>query len=170
MDRTTNLLGALALLIGDAVTGEAARVAGRSGAAGAALPVLLQDPGIGIEALRQPLGLTQSAAVRLVDALVADGLARRGPGADARSIAVRLTTAGRREARAVLAARAELLDRAVAGLTERERRSLTIVLEKMLSAVTHSRQQAELVCRLCDLTACPQAECPVEQAALGSGS
>jgi MarR family transcriptional regulator, negative regulator of the multidrug operon emrRAB len=163
VDRTTNLLGALALMLADAMEHQAAEVVGRSGAAGAALAVLLQDPDLGVQGLRRPLGLTQSATVRLVDSLVADGLARRAPGPDGRSIRIALTTAGRREARAVLAARAAVLERAMAALTATERRQLGGILGRILPALTEGPDHAELVCRLCDLTACPGERCPVEQ-------
>ncbi|HEX2806036.1 MAG TPA: MarR family winged helix-turn-helix transcriptional regulator [Kineosporiaceae bacterium] len=165
MDRTANLLGAMALLLADAVLADAARAAGRSGAAGAALAVLAQDPGLGIEQLRPPLGLSQSAAVRVVDSLVADGLAERGPGPDARSVAVRLTAAGDDQAQTVLRRRAALLEDSLAALSKTEREQLAVILEKILSRLTADRAQAERVCRLCDYSSCPQESCPVDQSA-----
>jgi len=161
MDRTANLLGAAALLVSDAVLAGAAQEAGRSGAAGAALAWLAQEPGCGIEQLRRPLGLSQSATVRVVDALEADGLARRSPGADARSVRVELTPAGRRVARAVLRRRSAVVDTALAALTGSERDDLTRLLEKMLGALTTDSDHAERVCRLCDWTSCPDPQCPV---------
>lgn len=165
VDRTANLLGALALLVGDALADEAERVRGRSGAAGAAIAVLAQEPGLGIEALRRPLRLSQSAAVRVVDALVADGLATREKGKDARSVAVHLTEAGTREALAVLDARAAALDAVLAGLTPAQRSALGDLLDATLRTATTDRRHADAVCRLCDLDFCPLETCPVEQAA-----
>lgn len=165
MDRTANLLGALALLVADALADEATRVRGRSGAAGAALAVIAQDPGLGIEALRRPLRLSQSAAVRVVDALVADGLARREPGPDGRSVAVHLTEVGRREALTLLDARAAALDGVLAALTAAERQTLADLLDRTLHAATRDRAHATTVCRFCDLDFCPLQTCPVERRA-----
>lgn len=165
MDRLANLLGATALLLGDGVLDKATRSAGRAGATGAALAVLAQDPGMSIEQLRQPLGLSQSATVRLVDSLVADGLARRSPGPDGRTVSVHLTRSGRSRARSVLAGRAELLDEALSDLSHAERAALTGLLEKVLAGLTTDRAQADRICRLCDYGSCPQQDCPVEQAA-----
>jgi DNA-binding MarR family transcriptional regulator len=165
MDRLANLFGAAALLLGDGVLDRATRSAGRAGATGAALTVLAQEPGLSIEQLRQPLRLSQSATVRLVDSLVADGLARRNPGPDGRTISVQLTRTGRSRARAVLASRADLLDAALADLSPAERDALTGLLERLLAGLTTGRIHADQICRLCDYSTCPQQDCPVEQAA-----
>jgi DNA-binding MarR family transcriptional regulator len=165
MDRVANLLGATALLLGDGVLDRASRSAGRAGATGAALTVLAQEPGLSIEQLRLPLGLSQSATVRLVDSLVADGLARRSPGPDRRTISVHLTRAGRSRARSVLVGRADLLDEALADLSPAERDALTGLLEKVLAGLTTGRTHADRICRLCDYSTCPQQDCPVELAA-----
>jgi MarR family transcriptional regulator, negative regulator of the multidrug operon emrRAB len=160
MDRLTNLLGALSLALVDEMQSAATEITGRAGAAGSALAVLAQEPGLGIEALRRPLGLSQSAAVRVVDGLVADGLAHRSPGRDGRSVAVTLTARGRREAAAVLAARAQVLEPLLAGVVDRDRRVLERFLERGLTALTRDADHAEHLCRLCDLRACPEATCP----------
>ena len=161
MDRTANLLGALALLLTDELASTTHEAAGRGGAAAAALAVLGQDPGLGIEALRGPLGLTHSAAVRLVDTLEADGCARRARGADGRSVSVTLTPTGEGRARAVLQQRADVLDRALAALTESERAVLAPLLERVLAGLVSDRAHADRVCRLCDYATCPEADCPV---------
>jgi DNA-binding MarR family transcriptional regulator len=165
MDRTANLLGALALLLTDALTDATRDAAGRSGAAAAALAVLAQEPGQGIEALRAPLGLTHSAAVRLIDARAADGCARRGPGGDGRSVSVTLTEAGQARGHAVLDRRAAVLDGALAPLGPAERATLTGLLERMLTWLTTDRVQAERTCRLCRNDCCPAQRCPVDLAA-----
>ena len=72
--RLSNLLGAWALAVSDRVGAAAAATAGRGGQAPAALVALHQFAGGStIEELRQVLGLSHSAAVRLIDGLVADG-------------------------------------------------------------------------------------------------
>jgi MarR family transcriptional regulator, negative regulator of the multidrug operon emrRAB len=166
-DRLENLLGALVLAVSDSLTTVVKGAAGHSGALGAALAVLAQDPGLGIEDLRRQLGRTQSATVRVVDQLVAGGLAKRGPGGDRRSISVVLTARGSAAAARVLKARAVVLRDALVVLDPGERNALTAMLEKMLDAVTEDRAHAEQICRLCDLGTCPLVICPVEHAAGG---
>ena len=161
--RQSNLLGALAVAVGDRLQAAVVAEGERGGQAPAALAVLAQQSGLGIEGLRHQLGLSQPATVRLVDALVADGLAVRRPGHDRRSVEVRLTRGGRARAEAVLSARRAVLDDALATLTAPERARLERLLEKVLAGFTDDRLEAELLCRLCDLGACPLVTCPVEQ-------
>jgi DNA-binding MarR family transcriptional regulator len=131
---------------------------------GAALAVLAQEPGLGIEQLKVPLGLTQSATVRIVDRPVADGYAERREGRDHRRVAVVLTERGMAAAAALLDSRRDLLHDAVAALPPAEQRALEATVVKLLTAVTTGTAQAERICRLCDLAACPQRTCPVERA------
>ena len=165
--RLENLLGALAVGVSDAITSAVEATTGHAGAMGAALATLAQEPGLGIEQLRVPLGRTQSATVRVVDQLVAEGYAERRPGQDQRCVAVFLTARGTRAASRVLASREQLLADAVSPLTPGERKALTGALEKVLDRITSDRAHADLICRLCDLAACPERACPVELAALG---
>ena len=124
-DHLANVLGALATAIDDAVTAAIEDATGLTGAAPAAL-IALHDllAGRSVDDLRRAVDLTHSGAVRLVDRLVADGLATRRPGADARSLAVVLTARGRRLARAALDARAAVLDDTLGDLDRQERRQL----------------------------------------------
>ena len=165
--RLENLLGALAVGLSDAITSAVETTTGHAGAMGAALATLAQEPGLGIEQLRVPLGRTQSATVRVVDQLVAEGYAERRPGQDQRCVAVFLTAKGDRAASRVLASREQLLADAMSPLTPGERKTLTGALEKVLAQITSDRAHADLICRLCDLAACPERACPVELAALG---
>src|SRR5215472_4103986 len=163
--RLENLLGALAVGLSDAIASAVETTTGHTGAMGAALATLAQEPGLGIEPLRVPLGRTQSATVRVVDQLVAEGYAERRPGRDQRSIAVFLTAKGGEVAARVLASREQALSDAVSPLTSGERKALTGALDKVLARITSDRAHADLICRLCDLAACPQSVCPVELAA-----
>jgi DNA-binding MarR family transcriptional regulator len=163
--RLENLLGALALALSDALTAAVETTAGHAGAMGAALAVLAQEPGLSIEQLRIPLGRTQSATVRVVDQLAAEGYAERRPGRDQRSVAVVLTARGRNAAARVLASRERVLSGALAGLGPAERKALTGTLEKVLADVTPDRARADQTCRLCDVAVCPGQACPVELAA-----
>ena len=164
-DRPENLLGALVLAVSDSLTPAVEQAAGHPGAMAAGLAVLAQDPGLGIEQLKRQLARTQSATVRVVDLLEAEGHAERKAGHDHRSISVVLTEQGTAAAARVLDARAAALRPALAVLDADERQVLTGLLEKMLNAVTRDRAHAEQICRLCDLGACPLDTCPVEHAA-----
>ena len=163
--RLENLLGALAVGLCDAITSAVETTTGHAGAMGAALATLAQEPGLGIEQLRVPLGRTQSATVRVVDRLVAEGYAERRPGHDQRSVAVFLTAKGAEAASRVLASREQALSDAASALTPGERKALTGALEKVLARITSDRAHADQICRLCDLAACPESVCPVELAA-----
>ncbi|MBO0819136.1 MAG: MarR family transcriptional regulator [Actinobacteria bacterium] len=163
--RLENLLGALAVGLSDAIASAVETTTGHAGAMGAALATLAQEPGLGIEQLRVPLGRTQSATVRVVDQLVAEGYAERRPGHDQRCVAVFLTAKGGEAAARVLASREQALSDAVRPLTAGERKALTAALEKVLARITSDRAHAELICRLCDVAACPESACPVELAA-----
>jgi len=163
--RLENLLGSLLIALSDALTSQAERTAGHSGATAAALTHLLQQPGQSIDALKSPLALSQSATVRLVDRLAGDGLAERRPGRDGRSIAVQLTPAGVEVAHDILAKRREVLRVSLAPLAEGERDTMTGLLEKILDNITDSVPHGERICRLCDLEVCPLETCPVAQAA-----
>jgi MarR family transcriptional regulator, negative regulator of the multidrug operon emrRAB len=162
--RLENLLGALALALSDSVSGAVEAGAGHAGATSAALAVLAQEPGLGIEQLKVPLGRTQSATVRIVDQLVAEGLAERREGRDRRSVAVFLTQRGTAAAAAVLERRRAVLNDALSALDGEEQRALEATLVKLLGAMTTDPAQAERICRLCDVAACPLRSCPVEQA------
>ena len=76
-DRAANLLGALALGITDRLSSAIETSAGSSLSAAAAIQCIDQEPGVRVEALRVPLGLSHGAATRIVAALVAQGLVLR---------------------------------------------------------------------------------------------
>jgi|SRR5450755_3044331 MarR family transcriptional repressor of emrRAB len=164
-NRLENLLGALVLAVSDSLSSAVETAAGHPGAMAAALAVLAQEPGIGIEQLKRQLARTQSATVRVVDQLAAEGWAERRAGRDHRSISLVLTDQGMAAAARVLDARGAVLRQALAVLDAGERTVLTAMLEKMLTAVTTGRAHAEQICRLCDLEACPLPACPVDCAA-----
>ena len=164
--RLENMLGALAVGLSDSIVSAAESATGHAGVMGAALATLAQEPGLGIEQLRVPLGRTQSATVRVVDQLVAEGYAERRAGRDHRSVAIYLTSKGTEAAARVLGSREDALTAALGTLSPAERKTLTATLEKVLAAITTDRAHADHICRLCDLAACPEKACPVELAAL----
>ena len=171
--RLSNLLGAWGLAVTDRVGAAAAASAGRGGQAPAALVALHQFAGgRTIEELRQVLGLSHSAAVRLIDALVADGQVVREQAADdRRSVAVGLTTSGRATARRIIAARQRAIEVTLERLTDTELRSLTRLAERLTGDLADLRLNERRhgvspaggwLCRLCDFRACGRSEgrCP----------
>jgi DNA-binding MarR family transcriptional regulator len=160
--RTANLVGALAVAVVDRLATESDVVA---------LITLLERGPLTIETLRQILGRTHSASVRLVDRLVDRGWLERGAGPDGRSVSVALTRAGRRQASGLRAQRSNALSTALEGLDEREQVVFATLAEKILGSLTDSRWTARHVCRICDHGACAgeSAGCPVDKAASAIG-
>lgn len=162
-DRTLNLLGALALSIVDAMHSVVEVNAGYGGEAPAALVSLGADPGLSINALRQILNLSHPGTVRLIDRLASQGLVERRAGSDGRTLALFLTEAGHERRQHILTERRNQLQLAIGTLNQSDRKQLTKLLEKMLSAMTDSELRYFTICRLCEEEVCPLEHCPVEQ-------
>jgi MarR family transcriptional repressor of emrRAB len=163
--RAANLLGATALAVTDLALGGATAAVGVSGSGAAALVVLGADPGISVTELGRRVGLTQSAAARMVDALEARGLVERRPTLG-KWVAVHPTDAGRAASADVLDARGERLTTLVGTLPPADQEALVRVLERLLRALYAEVGSSERVCRLCDRPCCTEAGaiCPVGQA------
>lgn len=166
--QAANLLGALALAMGDrleAAVTETAGLAENDAVALSALHQFLDSPSVDL--LAGVLGLSSSGTVRLVDRLEAAGLARRATGADGRVTSVTLTAAGRRRARAVTQARGRLIEEALVALTPSEQRQFGALAGKLLAGLIRPPGATRWTCRLCDLVACgrPLGQCPVYEAA-----
>lgn len=158
--RTANLLGAAALAASDLSLARL-RAEGLSTSGAAALVTLSAQPGLTGTELGRRIGLTQSAAVRLLDGLVSAGLVRREPH-QGRSVAVQLTKAGRERAQQLLAARGDALADLLDGLGSADQRQLAGLLEKLLARVYADVRSSDQICRLCDRTTCTtHAVCPV---------
>lgn len=119
---------------------------------------------------------THSGAVRLVDRLVTAGYVKRGPGGNARSVAVTLTPAGAAVAHEVRAARKAAVTRAIKALSDGQRAALTDVCESLVGELTRQRLQQRAagatppggaLCRMCDFTACGRdhGACPAARTA-----
>jgi DNA-binding MarR family transcriptional regulator len=168
LDRTSNLLGALSLAVADRTADAVGDAAGQSQTSAIALSALndfLDGPSV--DRLRTVLGLTPSGTVRLIDRLQAAGQVTRGPGADARSVSVRLTTSGRRAAQRVSAARAAVLEEVLGELAPAEREALDQILSRVLVGLIRGPGATRWMCRFCDTTACGRQDgrCPVANAA-----
>lgn len=168
LDRAANIFGALSLIVADQAADAVAEAAGRSESGAAALSALLHfldRPTIDL--LRQVLGLTSSGTVRLVDRLEASGYVRREAGADGRSTSIVLTQAGRVAAEHVSVARAAVLQRSLAVLTDGERAALEQLASKVLVGMMRGPGATRWMCRLCDIGVCrgTPGGCPVGNAA-----
>lgn len=162
--RFANLLGACGLAVADLTLRDV--TADLSASSAAAVVVLAAGPVGGTE-LGRRVGLTQSAATRMVDTLVRAGLAERSSRAG-RVVLVSLTGAGRRLAGDLLAARAHTLTAVLSALSADERDQLGGLLEKLLARLHDDVGSADRMCRLCDRAACTSgAVCPVSRAAAG---
>jgi DNA-binding MarR family transcriptional regulator len=169
IDAGTNRIGALAIALGDrlrAATEEAVHMPASYPAALSALHTWAG--GRPVDVLADGLRVSHSRAVRVVDRLEEDGLARRRPGShDRRAVLIELTARGRQAAERVQAARTAALDEALSGLTRSERRQLGELAAVVLGEVTEGRRAARGICRLCDAHACGHetGHCPVTIAA-----
>jgi MarR family transcriptional regulator, negative regulator of the multidrug operon emrRAB len=157
--RTANLLGAFALAASE-------RIDARSDTA-AIVSLLTTLDGESQETLRRALGLTQTAVVRLIDRLADERLVERRPGPDGRTRAIAVTADGRTAALAAQDRRATAMQTLLGALEDDERRQFAALLEKLLAGITHGRDDARHICRLCDPDSCGHHEgrCPVTRAA-----
>jgi DNA-binding MarR family transcriptional regulator len=127
--------------------------------------VLRADPGLSVTELGRRVGLTQSAAARMVESLEQRELVERRPTLG-RRVAVHPTRAGAAAAAALLDARGGRLKVLVDTLPASDQEALTGLLERLLQAIYGEIGNSERVCRLCDRARCVQddAICPVGQA------
>jgi MarR family transcriptional regulator, negative regulator of the multidrug operon emrRAB len=159
--RTANLLGALALEAATAVQAAGAVVG--QGAGAGALVTIAAHPGRTVEELREPLGLSQPGAARLVQRLVDAGwVERSGPGGRG-GLRLRPTAAGLALLDELFAARRAALLELLEPLSGPEREALASMLERMLAARTAGTVGAKRLCRLCERHTCER--CPVARAA-----
>jgi DNA-binding MarR family transcriptional regulator len=162
--RTANLLGAAALAVSDLVLAGAQQRAGVSASGAAALVVVSAAPGLSVTELGRRVGLSQSAAARMVDSLERSGLVRRQPG-QGREVAVHLTARGRTSAHRLLTTRGAGLTEVLETLDAAEQDALAGLLAKLLTGLYDRVGNADLLCRLCDRDSCTTgAVCPVGQA------
>lgn len=163
-DRLAQLLGVFALAATDRFRAAVEGALGRGGAHAAALVHLDAYPGEPVGALAAVLGVSQPAAVKIVDRLAADGLVQRRPGPDRRTHALHLTPDGRHAAAEVLAERASELDGLLQVLGPAEQRQLERLLERLVAGLADDHPGALRVCRLCDRQTCCESgpACPLQ--------
>ena len=163
-----NRLGALAITLSDGVREATEEATGLGGGMPAALVSLAEwADGSSVDQLAGAMRVTHSRAVRVVDRLEAEGLARREPDpSDGRRALVWLEPAGRRLAARALEARWRVLLPALGELDDGDMRDLERLLGRLLDATTVEIGAAAGTCRLCDAHVCGHYEgvCPVSQA------
>ncbi|WP_114906697.1 MarR family winged helix-turn-helix transcriptional regulator [Ornithinimicrobium murale] len=162
--RTSNLLGAFALLTADRVLAASSTATQRPATDTAALLLLTTTlDGTTQDTLARALGLTGSGATRLVERLVDEGLLKREPGPSRRQVSITTTPRGRAAAQAGLEERTRVCADLLDALDGDERDALTRLLEKLLQPTPTSLLDAYHICRLCNPTACGhhQGRCPV---------
>lgn len=163
-DHRANLLGAFAVAIVDRLRHETEAAIGHSGASAAALTVIAQYPGSTIEELRQAIGLSHPAAVRVVDRLEERRLVRRRLVVHGPAVALTATPAGRRTARRLLDLRRRVLAEAMPELSAQEAVALSAVLEQGLERLAADASRSPTICGLCDAGPCRGGDWPVARA------
>jgi MarR family transcriptional repressor of emrRAB len=161
--RTANLLGALALEAVGAQHRAIHGVLGQGGAAAAALVTAAKYPGRTVEELREPLGISQPGAARLVERLARAGWLERGGPGGRRGLELRLTPQGEQAFDRLLLARRAALEALLDPLSSEERDTLAGLLERVLSAHTQDHADTERLCRECERRVCMR--CPVARGA-----
>jgi MarR family transcriptional repressor of emrRAB len=162
--RDLNVIGAFALALSDDLKAAMQELAEGNESACAALIVIGQESGLSVDRLSKILGLSQPGTVRLVDRLAADHLVERKSGADRRSVALRLTEAGKRQVKSLLIGRRHALSEVLRALDPGERQVLAAIADKVLRGLGHSEVECDRRCRLCDGDTCPDATCPMAAA------
>ena len=163
MDRLANLLGVTALTATDRLRSAVESELAHGGSSPAALVHLQAYPGESLEELRRVLGVSQPAAVRVVNRLVAEELVERRSGSDRRTLALHLTMAGERAASELLSRRTQSLRALLEVLGPDEQAALEPLLERLVAALAEDRPGALRVCRLCDRPACTsEPGCPLD--------
>ncbi|MBD3887297.1 winged helix-turn-helix transcriptional regulator [Phormidium tenue FACHB-886] len=159
-ERTSNLLGALALAVTDRMHAAARETIKHAGETPAALVLIGLEPGMSNDRLRRILGMSHPGTVRLVDRLVSDGLVERRPsGRDGREIALYLTPEGQQCRSTLLNNRMAVVHPLLEVLDNSEQTVLSNLLHKMLTAIPNSEIEMYTICRMCDESVCEN--CPL---------
>ncbi len=164
-----NRLGAVALTLSDSIRDATEAATGTAGGIPAALVSLHEwADGKSVDVLAETMRVSHSRAVRVVDRLQEDGLARREPDpTDGRRALVWLEPGGRELAQRALEARSSVLKDAVAQLNTADMRDLERLVAALLDTAISGTRSARETCRLCDAHACGHytGDCPVTKAA-----
>lgn len=152
MDDTplTNKLAALALAITDATLAKSEDLAPT---AVAALISIRDGEPLSIGDIARIVGLTHSAAVRLVDRLEKDWLVRRQRRVG-REVLVEITARGRRRAQQLQDHRTVAATNVIAGLSSEERAALDTVISRIIALRAAEDLVPDQFCRMCRRGSC----------------
>ncbi len=159
--RDLNVIGAFALALADDFKGAMQDLADGNESTCSALIVIGQESGLSVDRLSKILRLSQPGTVRLIDRLAEARLVERKTGGDRRSVALRLTEAGKRQVKSLLVGRQHALVQALRELDPAERQILAAIADKVLRGVNHTPVACDRRCRLCDDDTCPDETCPM---------
>ena len=159
--RDLNVIGAFALALADDFKGAMEDLAEGNESACAALIVIGQESGLSVDRLSKIMKLSQPGTVRLIDRLAEAKLVERKTGTDRRSVALRLTEAGKRQVKSLLVGRQHALLQALRGLDDWERSTLSAIADKVLRGLGHGEVECDRRCRLCSDATCPDESCPM---------
>lgn len=162
MNRLGNLLHALATAVADQHMLAMTAASQLSASAVATMLTLGQHDEQSVSDLASVIGLSHSAAVRLIDRLESDGLVLRSTQKQGRNVPILLTQKGKAAYENLRSQQSGFLNDLLAGLSREEKETLERILESLLSKLTTSRAARDHICRNCDEGICEQASCPVE--------
>jgi len=145
-----NKLAALALAVTDAMI---AGVEDLAPSAIAALVTIREGDPMSIGEIAAVVGLTHSAAVRLVDRLEKEWLVRRQRRVG-REVLVEITSRGRRRAQQLQDVRLAALARVLAPLSPDERAALDGLVGRIVGAIAPATVPAARFCRMCRRDGC----------------
>lgn len=169
--RLENLLGALAVTLGERVQERMAAAARRSPTAVAALQWVGRGRGLRTCDLAEALGITTPGASQLLASLIADGLVQRTRHPhDQRQWRLHLTDLGAARTLEAMRARAGAVRELVETLPFPWRLRLIRILERLLGGMVDSPLSVFRVCRHCDWSVCRHSAiepCPVALAQAG---
>lgn len=98
----------------------------------------------------------------MIDRLESDGLVQRSPEKQGRNVPIALTGYGRSAYRSLRTCQSDILEVLLSGFSQKERRDLEHLLERLLSKLTTFKAARDHICRFCDEGICEQSTCPVE--------
>jgi len=161
--RITNLLGAFAVALSDAIKAISTARTMLSEPLPAAVIQIGSFSGDSSERLAKNIALSQSATARVVQRLKESGLISTETSTqDRRAIKLKLTELGEQKRSAALTARADVISCVTSLLSSSEKELLIKIIERVFPAVVTDRSTADFTCRYCDVESCPQECCPAE--------
>lgn len=170
LQRTANLFGAMCLGIADTVDKAMADAEEIHSTTATALIVIRQFPDITVRRLERFLRVSRPATIRIINSLEQQDLASRQQSTfDHRQSLVRLTDEGTATAKRLVELRRNVLLKILENMSTEQREVLDSAVDNVLTQLTNTLDEAHELCRQCEVSRCPQNQCPVEQRAVALG-